>query len=35
VQHFARHKKIETTYGYVHEIRDEKRVQAAWELFKV
>jgi integrase len=30
VQKFARHKKIETTYGYVHEIRDEERVKAAW-----
>jgi integrase len=30
VQKFARHKKIETTYGYIHEIRNEERVKAAW-----
>jgi integrase len=35
VQKFARHKKIETTYGYVHEIRDEERVKAAWSALSV
>jgi hypothetical protein len=35
VQKFARHKKIQTTYEYVHEIRDEERVKAAWTALSV
>jgi integrase len=35
VQKFARHKKIETTYGYIHELRDEELVKAAWGALSV